>query len=292
MSSKLDVLDPLRIIRALITPRNRTHAFFVIFTLFYLIVFAILDGSKPSFYTPIYKLYAQIISGLLISILIWHSLLNFLEKDKQSAEEKNKKDEIKEIIEKIPQQNEEKIIFAIFIELRDRLKTEVDNLSRRANLNLIIGIITTITGVIILSTFALTINHPSIEVVASDQSVVKLDNNNMLIASLLSYLPKLTLVILIEIFAFFFLKLYRYSLSEVKFFQNELTNCEMKIIGLTFSMNKSDKHTEQVIANFLNIERNFILKKDERTTELLREEINSSLLNNLADKIISSAKAK
>jgi len=33
---------------------------------------------------------------------------------------------------------------------------------------------------------------------------------------------------LIELFAYFFLKLYKSDLSEIKYFQNELTNVEMR----------------------------------------------------------------
>ncbi|MBI5525005.1 MAG: hypothetical protein HY897_01580 [Deltaproteobacteria bacterium] len=44
------------------------------------------------------------------------------------------------------------------------------------------------------------------------------------IAALSHYVPRITTVTFIEVFAFFFLKLYRASLIEIKFYQNELTS--------------------------------------------------------------------
>ncbi|MBK1650538.1 hypothetical protein CKO36_18730 [Rhabdochromatium marinum] len=107
---------------------------------------------------------------------------------------------------------------------------------------------------------------------------------------LLGYLPKLSLVLLIELFAFFFLKLYRYSLMEVKYFQNEITSCEIKMMGLVASIDSELKAS--VVDHFIAVERNFILKKDERTIDLAREEIEASTVKNFVDKIASLKASK
>ena len=46
------------------------------------------------------------------------------------------------------------------------------------------------------------------------------------------YAPRLTLSIFIEFFSFFFLRLYKTGISEIKYFQNELTNAELKFIAV------------------------------------------------------------
>jgi hypothetical protein len=89
-----------------------------------------------------------------------------------------------------------------------RITKEIDNLSRRANLNLVIGSVTTIMAVAVLFT----------SVYGKEVSFIDT-------AKTLSYfIPRISTVIFIEIFSFFFLKLYRSNLNDVKYYQNEMTN--------------------------------------------------------------------
>ena len=93
------------------------------------------------------------------------------------------------------------------------MRSEVSALSRRGNLNLSLGIATTIIGLIILGYFVLEIDS-----IPEDK-----------MAFIAHFIPRLSLVVLIEVFAYFFLKLYKSSLSEIKYFQNEMTNAEAKV---------------------------------------------------------------
>ena len=274
-----------RLLIEFIKPRNRLHGLVLSIAVFYWIALAILDSSKPDFFNQDTRILGFIIGSLIISILSWFGFIGFLESDngKVSIEESNIKDEFKQYIEEFPANNDDKFAFIVFSQLRNRLKKEIDNLSRRANLNLIIGIITTISGVVILASFVLLPNSDAVNVSVIDKAVVNLEVSSALLPALLEYLPKLTLVILIEIFAFFFLKLYKYSLLEVKFFQNEMTNCEMKMIALIVSLNRGETHIEKTISSFSNIERNFILKKGEKTIEIARDEIDNGVINNIID---------
>jgi hypothetical protein len=54
------------------------------------------------------------------------------------------------------------------------------------------------------------------------------------------YVPRITTVTFIEVFAFFFLKLYRASLIEIKFYQNELTCLASLQIALASSQTCPD----------------------------------------------------
>ncbi|VVQ23337.1 hypothetical protein PS925_05294 [Pseudomonas fluorescens] len=139
-----------------------------------------------------------------------------------------------------------------------RLKLEIDSLGRRGNLNLGLGAITTLAGVLLLG--------------ASVFSELTVTKDWWGFVS--HFAPRLTLVILIELFAYFFLSLYKASLSEIKFFQNELTNIESKQIALRAAMSLSDPIAITNILNKLaDTERNHVLDKNQTTVELEKARI-------------------
>ncbi|MFW2161099.1 hypothetical protein ACG93T_06900 [Acinetobacter beijerinckii] len=136
---------------------------------------------------------------------------------------------------------------------RIRLQRELDALGRRGNLNLALGAITTVIGLTFLgfSVFA-------------EAGMAK-----DLWALVSHFVPRLTLVLLIELFAFFFLSLYKSSLSEIKYFQNELTNIESRQLALRAAMESKDSALiADVVGKFASTERNHILSKDQTTIEL------------------------
>lgn len=84
------------------------------------------------------------------------------------------------------------------------------------------------------------------------------------------------LAIFVEVFSFFFLRLYRSMLAEIKYFQNELTNIELKIIAVEISLLKGgDKSTKTLITSFVAAERNFVLKQGETTVDIERARLES-----------------
>ena len=81
--------------------------------------------------------------------------------------------------------------------------------------------------------------------------------------------PRLALALFLQVFAYFFLKLYRTSLAEIKYFQNEITNIEAKHLALTTAIQSSNtEYLKEVIGGLLATERNHILSKDQTTVEL------------------------
>ncbi|HEY5884988.1 MAG TPA: hypothetical protein VIT88_09900 [Pyrinomonadaceae bacterium] len=122
-----------------------------------------------------------------------------------------------------------------------RLRTEIGALSRRGNLNLVIGTLTTVAAVGLLAYLVLgaAINY-----------------NN--IPDLLShFIPRVSIAVFIEVFSFFFLKLYKSSLQEIKYFQNELTNVEMRGIALeTALLGTSNATTGQIVEQLIRTDRN------------------------------------
>jgi hypothetical protein len=140
------------------------------------------------------------------------------------------------------------------IEARARLLAEVDALTRRGNLNLVIGGFATLCAVGLLGYVALTANT-----VTGDVSSL-----------LWHFLPRLSIALFMEVFAFFFLNLYRRALDDIKYYQNELTNMDAKLVAMELATSKGGNDTTlgKVVDEFLKTERNFKLGKDESTVEL------------------------
>ncbi len=161
-----------------------------------------------------------------------------------------------------------------------RLLDEVAALTRRGNLNLVIGGFTTILAVVLLGYVVLT----------AEITPLTLDS------FLWHYAPRITISIFIQIFSFFFLKLYRNSLEDIKYFQNELTNLDSKFIALEAAMSVGNLEiTANAIEKLSSTDRNARLQKGESTValEILREE-NRSLSNmlNSAKELINLSKNK
>lgn len=120
----------------------------------------------------------------------------------------------------------------------ERLRREVTTLNFRSNLNLALGIMITGVGIYLLYRFVF-------------NGDLKQHDNTL--SFILNFAPKLSLVIFIEIFAFFFLSLYKTSLSEIKYYQNEMTKIETKYIALVTAIElKSDDILSEILKELPN----------------------------------------
>ena len=157
-----------------------------------------------------------------------------------------------------------------------RINDELNRLRKSANLNLVIGSLSTTIAI-----FSLTY-----EVFFSEV------NFKEMLGLLSHYIPRISLVIFIEIFAFFFLKLYKSNLLEIKYFNNEKTNIDFKIITLKTALFQEDSEMIKLcLTELIKTERNFILKKDETTVEVEKfktDKNDNQILANLLGKIISN----
>lgn len=151
--------------------------------------------------------------------------------------------------------------FAAQVEqLLQRLGREVSTLGRRGNLNLALGITTTIGGIVSLGYFV----HQLA------------DDGKDPWAFAIHFVPRLSVVILVETFAFFFLRLYRTTLAEIKYFQNEITNVEMKGMAIHCARHDIERDVMSKIAEALaSTERNRILEKGQTTVDLERARLDS-----------------
>lgn len=141
-------------------------------------------------------------------------------------------------------------------EIELRIKKELFRLKTNSNLNLIIGFSTTLIVILILF-------YQLFWVKASNENT----SNVFLIT--ISYLPKLSLILIVELFSIFFLRLYKTNLEEIKYLNNEKTNIDFKILSLKIALMKEDQELIKLtVEEFLRTERNFKLGKNETTVEL------------------------
>lgn len=145
----------------------------------------------------------------------------------------------------------------LFDKLSFRLKQEIASQSRRGVFNLSVGVIAAGIGIWFL--YSLLTDYTE-------------SGNYINLVS--HFVPRVSLVILIEVFAYFFLNLYKRSLDEIKYFQNELTNVKMKYMALKVAVDSNnEKISENLIKVIVETKRNRFLKKGETTVEIERAKI-------------------
>lgn len=167
---------------------------------------------------------------------------------------------------------EQEYILSYFLKTIQRLKDEVVALNRRSHINLIIGGSITTLGLIVFIIFM------------TWSSEFK---NADIFAFLSHYIPRLSLVALIEVFAYFFLTLYRSNLNDIKYYQNEITNLECRKIGLIhYRESTKDKNSLKIFEYFNNTDRNHVLKKGETTVEIEREKALNFQNENFSKKLL------
>lgn len=123
-----------------------------------------------------------------------------------------------------------------------RLRQEIAALSRRSNVNLVIGVLTTVVAVSLLA--YLVLRSPSVPFAG--------------VSDILShFIPRISVAVFIEVFSFFFLRLYKSNLEEIKYFQNELTNVDMKVIALEAALlTDKNKSSDTIVEQLIRTDRN------------------------------------
>lgn len=160
-----------------------------------------------------------------------------------------------------------------------RLEMEVEYLSKTSTIYLIIGSGITVFAGGALFYFISDIINKSISLSTTTDPTVSFGSAIFILNNLYPIIGKLMLIIFIESFAFYFLKLYRSNIDLKKYYLNELTNIELKIISLYASIfHEKGTSFDAITLELVKIERNKILKKGETTTDLERIKIKKSQL--------------
>jgi len=108
------------------------------------------------------------------------------------------------------------------------------------------------------------------------------------------YLPRFAVGLLLQFVGFFFLRLYVANELDLKHNKNELTNLELRMMGLQVAKASGDAPSrKEVIRSLMNTERNFLIKKNEKSvsTEALTEYNDlKGLIEKLVNKIPGTGK--
>jgi hypothetical protein len=159
----------------------------------------------------------------------------------------------------------------VFAAARLRLEDETERLKARSRANLRWGIITALLGGIAIM---IIIFWP----------IEKTTDNWELLAE---YGPRLALILVIELTSTFFFRMYVSNESDIKQNKNEITNLELRLAaGLL--VGDDQKAKSDIAKSLVKEERNFILKKGEKTSvEAWRTEVSDikSLLTETLAKI-------
>lgn len=176
-----------------------------------------------------------------------------------------------------------------FDESKRRILSELKRLDSRGTYNLILGMLISAIGLGLLAyTFfngdaggqGLAMRLASSDA-TKDQGGIK-----EAIGFAIAFLPRLSFVVLIEILAYFFLRMYKSTMNEKKYFQNELTNIEAKSVALRVALAvDSTIATNKSIEALLQTERNHILEKGQTTVDLERAKIEQKSVADVANKV-------
>lgn len=124
-------------------------------------------------------------------------------------------------------------IRSLYETAQERLNAEVIALNKRAMLNLIIGSFVTVLAALVLVYVA--VSDPLRDILATG-SIRPLKWLELTV----HYVPRLSIVIFLEVFAFFFLRLYKNTLAEVRLYQIDLTRVSTQAAAVELVFSSSD----------------------------------------------------
>lgn len=167
-----------------------------------------------------------------------------------------------------------------------RLSSEIRQLTARANAYLVIGSFATIVAASYLYMSA-----P--DAIREFNAANSLKNGVLVYSSFIPLITRIAIALAIEIFAFYFLKLHREVMGNVKYYQNEITNVDLKAIGLNaaYSVNENNG-LKGVVEELSKAERNFILNEKQTTVELEKLRYEKNSLTEVLDKVTGLLKSK
>ncbi len=165
----------------------------------------------------------------------------------------------------------------VFHVFRLRMLVDSDRLKFNSNKNLAIGIL--------FSFFALSLLAYFVVFQPSQVGISYVD------FALQWYAPRISIVLLLQFVGFFFLRLYVASELDVKHNKNEITNIEAQMMAYAMAREFGADGVKPVIEALSRTERNFIVKKDEKTIAIENpSEYND--LRGFVDKLLDKIPAK
>lgn len=166
-----------------------------------------------------------------------------------------------------------------------RLKNEIAQLSKRADIYIVFGsAITMMAGLFLYFTVQ--------EFLELYNSKAGTDKIAWTMYDTLAIAVRFSIVLFIEVFAFYYLRLYRNIMENIKFYQNEITNIEMKILSLhTLEGEKCNESLKILITELSQTERNFVIDKNKTTVDIEKSKLESDFAKSSTDNIVKMVKA-
>ncbi|OOF59342.1 hypothetical protein [Rodentibacter myodis] len=121
-----------------------------------------------------------------------------------------------------------------------RILSAIKQQEKKSIINLLLGIVFSLTGALVLLYLAHSFNF-------SPKDTLDFISN---------FLPRLSFVLLIETFAYFFLRLYKDNLQEIKYWNDELTAIEHRVLALNLALRKNDETLcQDILKSFSKFEK-------------------------------------
>jgi hypothetical protein len=169
----------------------------------------------------------------------------------------------------------------------ERLRAQIFSLGARANVNLTVGVTICLAGFAVLGYFVFVESKLLAATVGDDKWLTVW----------FPFLTRITLVVFVEVFAYFFLNLYRSGLQDIKYFSNEITNSTFRVMALEAAMTNISKEAkgakdviDKLCLEMIKTERNFLLKKNETTHDLRQTELlmqHDKLFSTTVEKVLA-----
>lgn len=140
----------------------------------------------------------------------------------------------------------EKTSKIIFVQIKERLTNEISYLKKKTNVNLSVGVFLAALGI---GVFVYVITRD-----ISNKTWIEFASNTI---------PKISLLVFFELFAYFFLNMYKTSQEEIKYYQAELTSIEIIFTGIIYSSKLSSY--DNIIESLIKTERNTYSNNNEQT---------------------------
>lgn len=147
-----------------------------------------------------------------------------------------------------------------------RLEAEISEVRRRGGINLAMGMSITLIGLGILGYAVYA--APPVQSSPSELAAY--------------FLPRLSLALVTEMFAYFFLRLYKISMTETKYFQNELTGAEARALSILMSSSQDSATLVASVAKSLaGLDRNHVLERGQTTVEIEQARVEAESMRGL-----------
>ena len=160
-----------------------------------------------------------------------------------------------------------------FSKTEKRLNDEIDRLSRRANVNMVIGSVIALVGVLGLIAF----------IFGESETIL----SSGITMTIVHWVTRLSLVSFVEVFAFFFLKMYKTELLSIQYYQDELTSIESRKIALMFSViHDCQEDISRSIGCLVNIDRNCKLDTNQTTVDLEKLKTENGFIKSQMDSMV------